>query len=141
MLFGGYQHTIDKKGRISIPSKLRDGLGESFMICCGIYGKRCLCVYSNEEWENLVEKIDTLPNTKASTVKRFLYEGAFSVECDSQGRVLIPNALREYAKLESDAHIIGMSTNLEIWNTELWEEEKKQYTPESVASIMEELNF
>lgn len=141
MLFGGYQHTIDKKGRISIPSKLRDSLGENFIVCCGISGKRCLCAYSNAEWDKLVEKIDTLPNTKASTVKRFLYEGAFSVECDSQGRILIPTPLREYAQLESEAHIIGMSTNLEIWNTELWAAEKQLYTPESVASIMEELNF
>ncbi len=141
MLFGGYQHTIDKKGRIAIPSKLRDSLGESFMICCGISGKRCLCVYSNGEWEKLVAKIDTLPSTKSSTVKRFLYEGAFSVECDTQGRILIPNSLREYAMLESDAHIIGMSTNLEIWNTDLWLQEKQQYTPESMAAVMEELEF
>ncbi len=141
MLFGGYQHTIDKKGRIFIPSKLRDSLGESFMLCRGISGQRCLCVYSGGEWDKLVARIDTLPSTKASTVKRFLYEGAFNVECDSQGRILIPNSLREYAKLESDAHIIGMSTNLEIWNTQLWEEEKQQYTPEAMAAIMEELNF
>lgn len=141
MLFGGYQHTIDKKGRIAIPAKLRAGLGESFMLCCGISGKRCLCAYSNGEWDKLVAKIDTLPNTKASTVKRFLYEGAFSVEFDSQGRILVPNSLREYAKLEGDAHIIGMSTNLEIWNTALWEEEKQQYTPEAMAAVMEELNF
>ncbi|MBQ5901246.1 MAG: division/cell wall cluster transcriptional repressor MraZ, partial [Clostridia bacterium] len=64
-----------------------------------------------------------------------------SVECDSQGRILIPNSLREYALLENDAHIIGMSTNLEIWNTQLWEEEKKQYTPEDMAAVMEELDF
>ena len=141
MLFGGYQHTVDKKGRIFIPSKLRDELGEAFIICRGIYGKRCLCVYSNEEWNRLVEKIGTLPSTKSSEVKRFLYDGAFTVECDAQGRILIPNVLREYASLENDAHIIGMDTNLEIWNTELWNTENSKYTPESVASIMEELNF
>jgi MraZ protein len=82
-----------------------------------------------------------LPSTKASTVKRFLYEGAFNVEYDTQGRILIPHQLREYAKLESSAHIIGMSTNLEIWNADIWDEESKNYTPESVASIMEEFNF
>lgn len=141
MMFGGFQHTIDKKGRVFIPAKFREELGESFVISRGIYGKRCLCVYSTDEWDKLVEKIDTLPSTKASTVKRFLYDGTFSTECDTQGRVLIPNSLREYAELESDAHIIGMSSNLEIWNTELWEQENAQYTPESIASIMEELNF
>ena len=78
MLFGGYQHNIDKKGRVFIPAKLREELGTSFMICRGIYGKRCLCVYSSEQWERLVEKIGTLPSTKSSAVKRFLYDGAGS---------------------------------------------------------------
>ena len=141
VLYGGYQHTIDKKGRMFIPAKLRDELGNEFMICRGIYGKRCLCVYSNDEWNKLVEKIGTLPSTKSSMVKRFLYDGAFSVECDSQGRILIPQTLREYALLETEAHIIGMDSNLEVWNTDLWKEENELYTPESVASIMEELNF
>ena len=141
MLYGGYQHNIDKKGRVFIPSKLRDELGENFIICRGIYGKRCLCVYSLSEWDKLVEKIGTLPSTKSSGVKRFLFDGAFNVEFDTQGRILIPAVLREYANLETNAHIIGMDTNLEIWNNELWEEENNTYTPESVASIMEELNF
>ena len=78
MLFGGYQHNIDKKGRVFIPAELREELGTSFMICRGIYGKRCLCVYSSEQWERLVEKIGTLPSTKSSAVKRFLYDGAGS---------------------------------------------------------------
>ncbi|MBP3705739.1 MAG: division/cell wall cluster transcriptional repressor MraZ [Clostridia bacterium] len=141
MLFGGYQHTIDKKGRIAIPSKLRDELGNSFIISQGIYGKRCLCVYSMDKWNELVEKIGKLPAAKSSVVKRFLYEGAFNVEFDSQGRILIPASLREYAMLENDAHIIGMDTNLEIWNTKLWQEENAQYSPESIAAIVEELDF
>lgn len=141
MLYGGYQHTIDKKGRIAIPAKLRDELGESFMICRGIYGKRCICVYSLGEWDKLVEKIGQLPSAKSSVVKRFLYDGAFNVEFDTQGRILIPAALREYALLENEAHITGMDTNLEIWNTELWSTENEQYSPESIASIVEELEF
>ncbi|MCQ2440814.1 MAG: division/cell wall cluster transcriptional repressor MraZ [Clostridia bacterium] len=141
MLYGGYQHTIDKKGRMAIPSKLRYELGDSFMICRGIYGKRCLCVYSAEQWEKLVEKIGQLPSAKSSVVKRFLYDGAFNVEFDSQGRILIPASLREYAELDSEAHIIGMDTNLEIWNKELWQSENAEYTPESIASIVEGLDF
>lgn len=141
MLYGGYNHNIDKKGRIAIPSKLRDELGSNFMICRGIYGKRCLCVYSNEQWEKLVEKIGELPSAKSSVVRRFLYDGAFNVEFDSQGRILVPASLREYAELEGEAHIIGMVTNLEIWNKEHWAEENEQYTPESIASIVEELDF
>lgn len=141
MLYGGYQHSVDKKGRVFIPSKFREELGEGFIVCRGIYGKRCLCVYSADQWDKLVEKIGTLPSTKASAVKRFLYDGAFNVEFDSQGRILIPATLREYAQLENEAHIIGMDTNLEIWSNALWAEENDTYTPESVAAIMEELNF
>ena len=141
LLFGGYQHNIDKKGRVFIPAKFRDELGEEFIVCRGISGKRCLCVYSLKEWDKLVERISSLPSTKSSDVKRFLYDGAFSVGFDSQGRLLIPAVLREYANLLENAHIIGMDSNLEIWNTELWEEENNKYTPESIASIMEELNF
>ena len=141
MLYGGYDHTIDKKGRIAIPAKLRDALGQSFMIAKGIFGKNCLCVYSNDQWDRLVEKIGNLPSAKSSVVKRYLYEGSFEVEFDSQGRILIPAALREFASLESDAHIIGVDTNLEIWNKELWQKENAEYTAESIAAIVNELDF
>lgn len=141
MLYGGYDHTIDKKGRIAIPSKLRDAFGETFMIAKGIFGKNCLCVYPNEQWEALVEKIGNLPSAKSSTVKRYLYDGAFSVEFDSQGRILIPQALREFAGLETEAHIIGVDTNLEIWDKSTWEKANSEYTPEAIASIVEELEF
>ena len=141
MLFGGYDHTIDKKGRIAIPAKLRFELGDSFMICRGIFGKRCVCVYPMKKWEELVEKIGSLPMSKSSAVKRFLYDGAFNVEFDTQGRILLPAALREYANLETEAHIIGVDTNLEIWNKELWADEVKECTPESIASIVEGLDL
>ena len=75
------------------------------------------------------------------TLKRFIFDGAFNVEFDSQGRILLPSSLREYAELEGEAHIIGMDTNLEIWNTALWEEENKLYTPEFVSDIIEGLDF
>lgn len=141
MLYGGYDHTIDKKGRIAIPAKLRDEFGVSFMICRGIYGKNCICVYPTEQWDKLVEKIGNLPAAKSSVVKRYLYEGAFEVEFDSQGRILIPASLREFASLDTEAHIIGVDTNLEIWNKELWQKENSEYTPESIAAIVNELDF
>lgn len=141
MLFGGFDHKIDKKGRVFIPSAFREELGESFIISRGIFGKCCLCVYSSEEWKKLVEKIGTLPSSKASNVKRFLYDGAFNVEFDAQGRILVPPTLREYAKLGSEVHIIGMDANLEIWDSSLWSEENNNITLESISSVMEELNF
>lgn len=141
MLYGGYDHTIDKKGRIAIPAKLRDAFGQSFMICRGIYGKNCICVYPTEQWDKLVEKIGNLPSAKSSVVKRYLYEGAFEVEFDSQGRILIPQSLREFASLDTEAHIIGVDTNLEIWNKEHWQQENAEYTAESIAAIVNELDF
>ncbi len=141
MLFGGFDHKIDKKGRVFIPSTFREELGESFIICKGIYGKKCLCVYSKDEWSRLVERIGTLPGTKSSTVKRFLYDGAFNVEFDTQGRILVPPTLREYAGFNCDVHIIGMDTNLEIWDSALWTDENEQNTLESISAVMEELNF
>ena len=141
MLFGGFDHKIDKKGRVFIPSAFRDELGESFIICRGIYGKRCLCVYSAEQWKLLVEKIGTLPSTKSSAVKRFLYDGAFNVEFDTQGRILVPPTLREYAEFDSEVHIIGMDSNLEIWDCKLWKEENESNTLEQISAVMEELNF
>lgn len=141
MLFGGFDHKIDKKGRVFIPSTFRDELGEAFIISRGIFGKRCLCVYSKEQWAVLVEKIGTLPSTKSSTVKRFLYDGAFEVEFDTQGRILVPPTLREYAGFDSEVHIIGMDTNLEIWDSDTWNSENEQTTLEDVSAVMEELNF
>lgn len=141
MLFGGFDHKIDKKGRVFIPSAFRDDLGESFIICRGIFKKRCLCVYSKAEWEKLVEKIEMLPNMKSSEVKRFLYDGAFNVEFDSQGRILVPPTLREYAGFDSEVHIIGMASNVEIWDADLWKAENEANTLESISDAMEELNF
>ncbi len=141
MLFGGYDHKIDKKGRVFIPSAFREDLGDAFIICKGIFGKGCLCVYSMEEWNRFVEKLSTLPNAKSSSIKRFLYDGAFSVEFDTQGRILVPNALREYAGLDSEVHIIGMHTNIEIWNADTWNSEKESTTFETISDSLEGLDF
>lgn len=141
MLYGGYDHSIDKKGRLAIPFKLRVELGESFMVCRGIFGKRCICVYPMKQWEELVNRIGSLPMAKSSVVKRFLYDGAFSVEFDSQGRILLPASLREYADLQSEAHIIGVDSNIEIWNKDLWAKENEEYTPEAIASIINDLEI
>ena len=141
MLFGGFDHKIDKKGRVFIPSAFREELGENFIICKGIFGKGCLCVYSMEQWKAFVEKLGSMPATKASGVKRFLYDGAFNVEFDTQGRILVPTPLREYAGFDSEVHIIGMDTNLEIWDSKAWEEEKANTTFESVALSLEGFDF
>ncbi len=141
MLFGNYKHSIDKKGRVSIPAKFREELGESFMLCLDYTGSNCLRAYSLEAWEKFSEQIAQLPNVKSTKARRFLFGNAFNVELDSLGRVLIPATLRGQANLESEAQIVGVNGYLEIWNTELWAQENEITTSESVAQIMEELNF
>ena len=141
MLFGEFRHNIDKKGRVFIPAKLREGLGERFVVCMGFDGNHCLFIYSAEEWQKLDEKIQAMPTMKSRKIRRFIYSGAVELECDAQGRALIPQKLREYAKLEGGAAIVGVSNHVEIWNQELWEEENADNTPENIASLMEELDF
>ena len=141
MFMGEYNHTIDAKGRLIVPAKFREILGDNFIVTKGLDG--CLFVYPNDEWTRFEEKLKSLPltNKNARQFTRFFLAGAAACEVDKQGRILIPPVLREYARLDGEAHIIGMDTNLEIWNTELWNEENAKYTPESIADIMEELNF
>ncbi len=141
MLYGSFRHNIDKKGRLAIPSKMRDDLGSSFMICRSILGEGCLCAYSLPEWAKLVEELGKLPKAKSSNIKRYFFEGAFNVELDTQGRILLPAMLRDEADLTGEAYIIGMDSNIEIWKPERWEEKRKQYTPESIFADVAELDF
>ena len=141
MLLGEYLHTIDKKGRIFIPAKLRDSLGENFVISRGIGAQPVLSIYSEEAWQQLDEKIKALPNMESLRVRRFLYTGAMGAEYDSQGRIVLPARLREFANLGDNAYILGMSDHLEIWNTELWQTESEKDTSASIADIMTNLQF
>ncbi len=131
MLYGGYEHTVDKKGRVFVPAKFREDLGDSFIICRGITGARCLCIYPFAEWEKLVSKISEHPSSQTSRIKRFLFDGAFNVEFDAQGRIVIPPTLREYADLQGSAHLIGMNSYVELWSSEKWSCEE-ELTPEDI---------
>lgn len=121
LFYGEYQHTIDSKGRVIIPSKFREGLGEKFILTKGL--DNCLFAYSSDEWSNLEAKLKTLPlsSRDARAFVRFFFSGATECEADKQGRVLIPQNLREYALLEKDVYIIGVSTRVEVWDKAGWE--------------------
>ena len=120
MLIGEYEHTIDAKGRLSMPSKLRRDMGEAFIVTKGLDG--CLFAFSQDEWKNFETKLKSLPlsDKNARNFVRFFLAGATECEIDKQGRFLIPSNLRETAKLEKDAVIIGVGTRLEIWDKEIW---------------------
>ncbi|HEX3026504.1 MAG TPA: division/cell wall cluster transcriptional repressor MraZ [Clostridia bacterium] len=139
MLIGEYQHNIDAKGRVFIPAKLRDDLGETFIVTKGL--DNCLFVYSMQEWRNLESKIRELPMSKARNLQRFFFSGAAEVEVDKQGRILLPLNLREYAGLGKDVMIVGSSIRAEIWDRSKWNEVCVGITSQSVAEAMDELEF
>ena len=139
MLIGEYQHTLDIKGRVNFPARLRESLGESFIITKGLDG--CLFVYSREEWKVLEDRIRELPMSKARNLQRFLFAGAVEVETDKQGRVLLPANLREYAGLEKEIVVIGASTRAEIWSRERWSQNSEELSSDTVAQAMDELGF
>lgn len=122
MFFGEYQHTMDPKGRVILPSKFREELGDNFIITKGL--DECLFVYSRSEWERIEQKLRGLPLNRrdARAFMRFFFSAASQCEVDKQGRVLIPQNLREYASLKKDLMIIGVSTRVEIWSLEKWQE-------------------
>lgn len=121
LLMGEYHHTIDEKGRITIPSKIRYDLGESFVVTRGI--DRCLYVYPKEDWQQIIEKYQKLPNTKEGrNFMRFFLSGATTCEFDKQGRINIQAPLIHYADLKKDCVIVGVNDHLEIWSQELWQQ-------------------
>ena len=143
MFMGEYNHTIDPKGRLIIPAKFREALGDEFVVTKGLDG--CLFVYANTEWNNFEEKLRTLPltNKNARQFTRFFLAGAAACEVDKQGRILIPQVLREFAKLEKDVVLVGVASRIEIWSKEVWEESISTYDTDmdEVAENMENLGF
>lgn len=120
MLMGEYHHSIDDKGRLTIPSKIRYELGETFIVTRGL--DNCLFVYPKNEWNNIITKYKELPNTKdARNFMRFFLSGATECEFDKQGRINISAPLIKYADLKKDCVIIGVNDRLEIWSKESWE--------------------
>lgn len=140
MLIGEYSYGLDVKGRLNFPVKLREDLGERFVIVKGL-GDNCLFVYSMEEWRNTEQKIKNLPLSKARSLQRFFFASACEVEPDKQGRIVLPQNLREYAQLERDVVVIGASTHCEIWSKDNWESVCGGLDSATIASAMDELGF
>ena len=131
LFIGEYEHSVDAKGRVIMPVKLREDIGEKFIVTKGLDG--CLFAYSYQEWTNFEEKLKTLPltNKNARDFVRFFLTGAVECEIDKQGRFLIPGNLRDYATLEKEIVIIGVGTRIEIWNKKEW---KKYSSDENISA-------
>ena len=120
MFIGEYRHTLDNKNRVIMPAKFREQIGGSFVMTKGL--DNCLFIYSMDEWNNIEDKLKGLPMTSkdARAFVRFFFAGATECEIDKQGRTLIPNNLKEFAKIDKDVVIIGVSTRIEFWSLEEW---------------------
>lgn len=137
---GEFQHAIDEKGRLIIPARFREALGERFIATKGL--DNCLFVYPLNEWATLEARLKSLPFTQADSraFVRFFFSGATECEFDKQGRILIPNNLREYARLERDVVVIGVSNRVEIWSKAEWENYSRK-ADLSYEEIAEKVNL
>jgi MraZ protein len=143
MFIGEYQHTLDAKNRAIMPSKFREKLGDRFVMTKGL--DNCLFVYSQNEWSIVEEKLKSLPmtNKDARAFLRFFFAGASECELDKQGRIVIPTNLKEYARIDRELVIIGISTRIEIWSKEEWNKfnSDANISYEDVAEKMSQLGI
>ncbi len=141
MFMGEYSHSIDAKGRLIIPSKFRELLGEEFVLTKGLDG--CLFIFPNDEWASFEEKLRALPltNKSARTFSRFFVAGATSCELDKQGRILVPATLREFAGLEKDVVLTGSINRIEVWSKEKWSENNNYDDMDAIAENLTDLGI
>ena len=141
MFMGEYSHNVAAKGRLIVPAKFREQLGDEFVVTKGLDG--CLFVYPQEEWQNIEEKFREVPLTTKDARKfsRFFFAGAASCEIDKQGRILIPSVLREFAELEKDVVLVGVLSRIEIWSRARWEESNSYDDMDEIAEHMADLGL
>ena len=142
MFMGEYNHTVDPKGRLIVPAKFREQLGDEFVVTKGLDG--CLFVYTSEEWHNIEEKFRNISMTSKDARKfsRFFFAGAASCELDKQGRILLPPVLREYSNLTKDVVLVGVLSRVEIWDKDRWQENTyDEDEMDEIAEHMADLGF
>lgn len=139
MLIGEFYHTIDPKGRVIVPQQLREDLGESFFVTKGL--DECLFVYPTDGWVEFTNKIDSLPLSDAKDLQRFFNSRARMVQIDKQGRILIPQILRDFAGLKKDIVIVGASVRAEIWDKDRWDEFNDKMTAADAQALLKKMGF
>lgn len=143
MFLGEFEHTIDGKGRLTIPAKFRDELESGVVVTRGLDG--CLWGYGRSEWERLAERIAQMPTTNpaARNFARFMFSSAFDSVPDRQGRILVPQNLRDYAEIANDTVIIGVMNRVEIWNPAKWAEvvQTVEEDPDAIVSQLQDLGI
>lgn len=143
MFIGEYNHSVDTKGRVSLPARFRDDLSANFYITKGL--ESCLFIYDEEEWKTIDSKMRQLRVTAkaARSFSRLFYGSAQEISTDKQGRILIPNALRDYAEIDKEVVIIGVSNRIEIWDKDKWDDymATTSVSYEDLAEELEDLDF
>ncbi len=139
MFCGEYSHNLDAKKRVSLPSRLRDELGESVVMTRNL--DKCISLYPLDSWNEFRAKIEALPQTETRAAKRFLFSAAFETNVDGQGRVLISPTLCEYAGLKRAVKIIGVGDHIEIWDEENWTVESNSENTAEIAELLIKLGF
>lgn len=141
MLYGRYEHTIDAKNRVFIPAKYKDALGNSFKITYNKIMNKCILVYSESEWEELQKKVAGLPTLQYQYFIREICSNTVDVQLDSQGRIVLPQFLKERAGLQKNALFLGVGNHLEIWAPDVLEEKNKEVDIEELTRLMMEIGF
>lgn len=140
MLFvGEFRHSLDAKNRLFIPAKYRDMLGTTFYVTRKM--EKCLAIYSEEEWNKLADKLNTLPDSIVGSIKQFLYSKTISVTPDSQGRIVLTPELLRYAAIDKNAVIIGVGDHLQVWSDTLWDEKEQSFDTNELAASLRELGL
>jgi MraZ protein len=139
MFLGEYRHNVDAKGRLAIPARFRSGLAEGLVVTRGL--DPCLHIYPKSQWLPLAERLSELPMSEPAVraLRRNFFTGAFTCEMDKQGRILLPQALREYAGLDGDVVVAGLNTFIEVWAASRWDEELPRIES-GVSSLVEQLS-
>ena len=138
-MYGQYRHTLDAKGRLFVPAKLRDELGAAFYVAKA--PDACLTVYPEDEWQKVLAHCNELPSSTARAMRVF-FANVTKCEPDKQGRFLLPESFRAYAGIAQDVIFLGQAGRAEIWSAERYTAlEQEQLTPQAIAAVMEELGF
>ena len=139
MLTGKYNHSLDTKNRIIIPSKLKDQLGAKITIMRG--SDKCLTMYSAEEWESYAQKISELPKTQVREITRYLYSNSIEVQPDAQGRVMLSPDMLAFAGITRNIITVGCGKYAEIWSEEVWNEKNLDKEPDNFTEMLLELGL
>ena len=139
MLLGQFDYNVDAKGRVFVPAKLKESLGETFVLAKSM--DPCIAIYSKEMWESYVARLSALPEIKARGIRRFVFSTAIEATVDSQGRVVLTQPLREYARLEKEVTIIGAGDHAEIWNADKYREYMESQSVDSMIETLMEFGF